>query len=218
MIFMIRTQAVGSLRDIYSSDNILLKSTERSAQILNRSYEAQRTPDLAGKMLTRAQNVYNYMSSTARAVHIRYKMFAALRFLRRKEDAESLRENLTAFTQFRTAEALSAPEAVRLRQTLTEQFAGLIRPETGDPQLNALLSWIEHRRWNAYMRSLGFMHRSDLQPKDIALRLHPTIVETKNPLTEPPEREDLLDRFSSMTQTNYKAYDNPLRDLEARSS
>ncbi|MBQ3940484.1 MAG: hypothetical protein II723_05160 [Oscillospiraceae bacterium] len=215
---MIRTQAVGSLRDIYSSDNILLKSTERSAQILNRSYEAQRTPDLAGKMLTRAQNVYNYMSSTARAVHIRYKMFAALRFLRRKEDAESLRENLTAFTQFRTAEALSAPEAVRLRQTLTEQFAGLIRPETGDPQLNALLSWNEHRRWNAYMRSLGFMHRSDLQPKDIALRLHPTIVETKNPLTEPPEREDLLDRFSSMTQTNYKAYDNPLRDLEARSS
>ena len=63
------------------------------------------------------------------------------------------------------------------------------------------------------MRSVGFMHRSDKQPKDIALRLHPTIVESKNPLTEQNTRSDLLDEISDIMQTVYKEYDNPLRDF-----
>ncbi|MCR5305167.1 MAG: hypothetical protein K6E36_01515 [Oscillospiraceae bacterium] len=215
---MIRTRAVGSLRDIYSCDNIFLKSTEQTAQILNRNYEVQQASDVVGEMLRRAENVYNYMSSTARAVHIKYKIFAALRRIPQKADAEELRRLLTEFTAFRTAEALSAPDAVRLRQALTERFSALLQPGTGVPQLNALLSWNEHRRWNAYMRSVGFMHRGDRQPKDITLRLHPTIVESANPLNAQPGRADLLDEISGIMQTDYKLYDNPLRDLEIRRS
>lgn len=210
---MIRMRAIGSLRDIYSSDNIFLKSTERTAQILNRRYETQQTADVAGEMLRRAANVYNYMSSTARAIHIKYKIYASLHCIPQKAEADALRRLLTEFTQFRTAEALSAPEAAALRQELTDRFSAALQPDTGVPQLNALLSWNEHRRWNAYMRSVGFMHRSDRKPKDIALRLHPTIVESKNPLTEQNTRSDLLDEISGIMQTVYKEYDNPLRDF-----
>ena len=211
---MIRMRAIGSLRDIYSSDNIFLKSTERTAQILNRRYEAQQTDDVVGEMLRRAANVYNYMSSTARAIHIKYKIYASLRCIPQKEEADALRRLLTDFTQCRTAQTLSTPASAALRQELTDRFSALLQPDTGVPQLSALLSWNEHRRWNAYMRSVGFMHRSDRKPKDIALRLHPTLVESKNPLTEQTDRSDLLDEISGIMQTVYKDFDNPLRDFK----
>ena len=211
---MIRMRAIGSLRDIYSSDNIFLKSTERTAQILNRRYEAQQTDDVVGEMLRRAANVYNYMSSTARAIHIKYKIYASLRCIPQKGEADALRRLLTDFTQCRTAQTLSTPASAALRQELTDRFFALLQPDTGVPQLSALLSWNEHRRWNAYMRSVGFMHRSDRKPKDIALRLHPTLVESKNPLTEQTDRSDLLDEISGIMQTVYKDFDNPLRDFK----
>lgn len=213
----IRTRAVGSLSDIYSIENIFLKSTEQSAQAMNRSYEGTDTaPDLAEEMRLRTQNVYNYMSSTARAVHVRYKVYAAMRYLRQNgepEKAEQLRGMLQEFVRYRTPEEQHTPEAVALRSRLLAAFKACADPLTGTPKLNALLSWGEHRRWSAYMRSVGFMRRSDGEEKDIALRLHPTLVESKHPLTEQTDRPDLLDETGRRFGTVFKENDNPLRGI-----
>ena len=213
----IRTRAIGSRKDIYSIDNIFLKSTEQSAQEMNRSYAGSGTaPDLAAGMRLRTQNIYNYMSSTARAIHVTYKIYAAMRFLQtcgESEAAEHLRALLTDFKQYRTPESLRLPEAKEIRRQLLETFAAVADPKTGTPKLNELLSWGEHRRWSAYMRSVGFMRRKDGGEKDIVLRLHPTLVEAKHPLTMQTNRPDLLDEVGRTMNTVFKDNDDPLRGI-----
>lgn len=213
----IRTRAIGSLRDIYSIDNIYMKSTEQSAQAMNRSYEGtDSAPDLAEEMRLRTQNIYNYMSSTARAIHVKYKVYASMRYLQkcgRTETAERLRALLTEFTEYRTPESLLLPAAKALREQMLSEFAACADPETGAPQLNALLRWGEHRRWCAYMRSVGFMLRSDGREKDIVLRLHPTLVEAKHPLTAQTDRPDLLDEIGRQMNTVFKDNDDPLKGI-----
>ncbi len=39
------------------------------------------------------------------------------------------------------------------------------------------MTWLEHRRWNAYVRSIGFICNDDLTVKDMSLKLHNCLVE-----------------------------------------
>ena len=40
------------------------------------------------------------------------------------------------------------------------------------------LTWLEHRRWNAYLRSIGFASNDSLTNKDMMLKLHNCLVES----------------------------------------
>lgn len=93
---------------------------------------------------------------------------------------------------------------------------------------DARLAWLEHRRWNAFMRSRGFRAPTieeekayigrlpDNQPnggkhKNLQLKLHPCLVECdqhgmKEDVFSPhTEKDDLLDEVSIRIKNNYKS-------------
>jgi len=105
------------------------------------------------------KNEYDWWSSIARVLHINYKMYSA--GLEEKEYREVIR------TYNIGDDKLSLDNKIRVEK----------------------LSWLEHRRWNAFMRTKGFIAPTDFQfdqyafkngnnHKNISLKLHPFIVES----------------------------------------
>ena len=106
-----------------------------------------------------------------------------------------------------------------------------------DEKINTKLSWLEHRRWNAFMRTKGYMASTESQMekyaykegtdhKNLPIKLHPMIVESSiEPETtiddwDDPNYEELdcLDTvFINMykmngKKDNYKQWDKPEED------
>jgi len=103
---------------------------------------------------------YNWWSSIARILHLSYKMFSI----------GSLKP---------TKKHIDVTEEER------KKYCEAIQEEA----VNNRLSWLEHRRWNAFMRTKGFTtptesqwdqyaFKEDNDHKNIPLKLHPCIVES----------------------------------------
>jgi len=104
---------------------------------------------------------YNWWSSIARTFHLNYKMFSIGLLKSTKKPEETTEEERKKYF-----------EAIRK-----------------DEVINNRLSWLEHRRWNAFMRTKGFTaptesqleqyaFKEDNDHKNIPLKLHPCIVES----------------------------------------
>ena len=104
---------------------------------------------------------YNWWSSIARTFHFNYKVFS-IRLLELTKKHEDVTED----------------EITNYWKTVQEN-------ET----FNKRVSWLEHRRWNAFMRTKGFTaptesqweqyaFKEDNDHKNIPLKLHPCIVES----------------------------------------
>ena len=121
----------------------------------------------------RMKDEYNYWSNIARSVHAPYKLFA--------------------FGCIRSAD-LDAPAAGRFK-------GEPVRIET-DSYADDLFAWMEHRRWNAYLRSRGFACASPRQHaayysagkmhKDVSRKLHTCLVECSIRGRAMPEGIDYL--------------------------
>ena len=74
-------------------------------------------------------DIYSEWSDQARKLHLSYKMFSAFQRPLAKQDA---------------------PDKM-LRDKI--EYCGMI---SGDDDLRSRLSWLEHRRWNAFLRARGF--------------------------------------------------------------
>ncbi len=210
--------AVGSSKEIYSRRNMMLTDSRQAASEMQKLYNAvqdqngkspetqdQRTvrtnvrAQMHEEMKKRSGDIYSWMSSTARGMHRKYKAFSVWQFLMRDpqnaERCETLCKSLLL-----PGEMLGEPHKDAL-----QVYIDAIKE---DPMIEAELTWLEHRRWNAYMRACGFLRRIK-GDKDLMLRLHPMIVEIK-PAGSKDSRPDLLDDISKDKGNDYKKYDKPL--------
>jgi hypothetical protein len=89
-------------------------------------------------------------------------------------------------------------------------------------------AWVEHRRWNAYIRTRGFCSAPKTEHKEVFQKLHPCLVEAASPSLEAayaaPEVTDFLDAVSlqhdkmkpagKARSLDYKEYDYPKSDFD----
>ena len=100
-----------------------------------------------------------------------------------------------------------------------EKKCEYIRRIAKEPQLRNALTWLEHRRWNAYIRSLGYEYPGDsyvghkdskegsLAYKDAKLKYHTCLVECCVPVSG--EERDMLWLIEEREHRQVKKYDVP---------
>lgn len=154
----------GSVEETYSYENVTMINNDHAALSVKKMYEkasVERTREEQHKRINNA--MYDSLSSIAREVHLKYRIFSAQLYLKVKayeKDGEKDKKGKRI--------TVNAPnEDVYLEKILSGQ--------AGDSVLQ-YLTWLEHRRWNAYMRSIGFVHY-DMKEKDICKKIHGCLVE-----------------------------------------
>jgi hypothetical protein len=171
--------AIGSLREIYHVNNVLMESYRPLAETVHAAYLSAQGAEVRRAHYAKwKKDHYKTHSSLGRAVHIPYKMFS-LGLIRTsvfdsgvsdEERERRLRELYqTTYRKFALGEE-RLPCATKTR----EHVALLHR-----------LAWLEHRRWNAWTRVYGFRSTGDYPTyvpvsgsyKQMDILLHPCLVE-----------------------------------------
>jgi hypothetical protein len=112
----------------------------------------------------RNKKIYEIYSSKARSIHFYYRIFSAYLY-GRVNHPDTEWKVLNGFDD----EAVDAYEKAVI----------LGSPEN---DLIQYLTWLEHRRWDAYMRSIGFSGR-EMESKDVNLKIHGCLCEcSKEPV------------------------------------
>ncbi len=166
-----------SLGTTYDHSRLLLSEMKTNVEHLSDSYG-----ELVNKRKSKSddyrKDVYGYWANVARAIHTRYKAFS----LGYSDD-----EKTTAYDKYKSA-------------VVTGLLPGTSKTGSSTEMTRHMLAWLEHRRWNAFMRTRGFRCPTEEEEKrylsalpDVAdkndtetnrgkhksleLRLHPCIVE-----------------------------------------
>lgn len=191
----ITVRAVGNVEDIYSVNNISEEKYEDLIKMLDDSYEKlsassrESVPRRFSNDEDTLKKVYNARSNIARAIHIPYSIYSAFKIHNVKDI--SIIENGTV-----SKEAL-------------DKYFELIK----NAKTDLALGWLEHRRWNADLRSRGFRSAPADAEKNFKLKYHPCLVECKNLgiIQEGEARmKDKLDELNERNNVNYKTYDYPV--------
>jgi hypothetical protein len=153
------------------------------------------------------EDIYKSASNMARKLHLCYKLFDA-----------------GLISKLSLSEAGVEP----IFKPMGELADCLL--DTGTEQAQTW-AWVEHRRWNAYLRTKGFCSVPKTEPKDVFHKLHPCLVEAAVPASETAGTIDHLDavsieqgkmELSQGGQTKnadgnalgYKTYDYPEYDFD----
>ncbi len=162
----IHMKAVGSIDDTYSYENVVKKEYMQSKVDQKNGKKSIAYADWVSlcKQMTTSNKSYNFWSDYARDIHYDYKVFSA--FIKGGR-------NLCEWNQW--------------KQCHTE-YISKDKDDLADE-----MAWIEHRRWNAYMRSIGFKHNEN---KDVIfLRTHDCLVEHHKPGDYIQGSKDLLEEI-----------------------
>ncbi len=204
--------ALGGLSDVYDIENICMKKNEKQIKTIKDSY------DKIAKKMTKDNYMsqqYEYWANIARAYHLRYKVFSAGKIKTSVFEKEKMTEN--------------------------DGYDAYVDAIQKDDMLKCRLAWLEHRRWNAFMRTNGFKCPKDFTVyssetkthKNLDLKLHPCLVECDEErmdffsLEETVSKDDfdMLDMFSFKAyhefykhknpddKRNFKQYDFPIYDF-----
>lgn len=216
--------AFGSLEEVFNTKNIYMEENEGDVERINDAYEraAQR---VVNKKFNKSQ--YDYWSDIARALHIKYKVFSAGFIkdsvfncsnveIRKDRLGKALEEYKKSIIPYEKDN-----ENSKKKKSNSETYVGL--------------TWLEHRRWNAFMRVNGFRCPNDFtlycretkEHKNMELKLHPCLVESDSIAVidglfddKSENKYDYLDEVSIKIsnalgkKTNYKMYDCPGFDFE----
>ncbi|MBQ7088275.1 MAG: hypothetical protein IJN04_01355 [Clostridia bacterium] len=208
--------AFGSLDEVYSSDNVFMSKSRVLAEQTGLAYQ-QRNPDAhkeeqAGREDKKTN--YNYCSDLARAMHIKYKIFS-LGWIQHSlfcqpDERQTEMERLSL--QYRRVcgvdKELLATEDQSERRDLEKK--------------RERLAWLEHRRWNAFLRSIGYRHIAGTA--DHTLKLHWCLVEAGDPWASEEIDNYKYDTGVSIDKLDavipkgkkighYKQYDYPENDV-----
>jgi hypothetical protein len=157
-------------QQMYSYDNIILKANQEQAKEQDKRYRRMAGLMPEGKD-TLVKKPYDYWSSDANAKHRIYKSFCAFR----------------RYTHGKIASWDQWKQAVGINWCYR------------DDTVRKDMEWLEHRRWNAYIRSIGFVYGKHTDKK---LRVHSCLVESARiPI---PGKQDRLDNAGDV-----KKYDVP---------
>ncbi len=163
--------AFGGLKKVYSADNIFMEHYNSFATGVNAGYDrSNRTSKKAGE----GDTDYTLWASLARSMHDSYKLFSV-----------GLLDDCSIF--YNTEEEVKN----KVSSILVSYMYSLIGPidnldlNTARAIMNKRidLAWLEHRRWNAFTRVMGYRRLNkitdDGNQKIERLKLHGCLVETK---------------------------------------
>lgn len=179
--------AFGSLERTYSRENVFLTRMEGDAYTASQSYSRR-------DMESFLRDEYGWRANIARAIHRKYKRFSA-----------GIREQ----------DSIDRKQTDGASHSAEEAFKRLLKREDS-AKLVDRLTWLEHRRWCAFIRSQGFRcpTREQLEAyafkngnthKNTTLKLHACLVECDekgireipwDKKTLPPGEYDLLDELA----------------------
>lgn len=176
--------AFGCMDDVYSSKNVFFSEILADAENIGKIYFTRSEQQKAyatmykdahkkneSKKIKRVMDAYSHKADLARSLHLKYKAFSAGCV------------NASVFTVDKKKDYDNANEATMNAYVDKVKFKINIKNDIG---LLHELAWLEHRRWNAFMRVCGFRcPEGDFikyenvagDHKNLMLKLHPCIVE-----------------------------------------
>lgn len=168
--------AIGGLSDVFDIENVCMMKNESQIKAVGNVY------DKLTKRVTKdnyKSQQYEYWANIARAFHLSYKVFSA-GFIKNSVFADGEVQN--------------------------DGYNDYIDAIRSDKDLQKRLAWLEHRRWNAFMRVNGFRCPKDFTVycnetnthKNLDLKLHPCIVECD---------EERMDFFNVEEQADLSGFD-----------
>ncbi|MCD8180643.1 MAG: hypothetical protein LUF26_04085 [Firmicutes bacterium] len=170
--------AFGSMNEVYDINNVYMSVTKKSENEIFNSYQSAAAD--AMQKLYESSYQYDYWSSIARALHIKYKVFSAGYInasVFDNTDKES-RQKMLDEALARYKESIIPYEASNDEQTRKDNERKV------NAEIYLKLSWLEHRRWNAFSRVNGFrkpagfkLYEKTGNHKDLDLKLHSCLVE-----------------------------------------
>ncbi len=204
-------QAVGSIDELYSSRVIFALDHEKVAIEMAKKHEeradnnTEKKPDSKedkNKLLIEDEVIYskakdkeakrrvdydgnyNYWSSVARTMHQKYKAFSA-----GLAQASVFGNNGESYDEYNKAQNTMLRNYRDMALCINQNA-----PNEETKKLFCKLAWLEHRRWNAYLRTIGYRstdayelyceHSKDKKGDDLVpsyknheLKLHPCLVE-----------------------------------------
>lgn len=181
--------AFASMEEVYDVKNVYMTANRDAVSRISNSYE-QAEQSLIMKSCD--DNYYEFWANIARAFHIRYKVFSAgyinssVFSCADKSEREALLNE--ALERYKNDIVPYAPEnigdsekdCIKLRSQIEEN-----NEKKRESSIFKELTWLEHRRWCAFMRISGFTLAEDIElyapiiksHKNLELKLHPCLVE-----------------------------------------
>jgi len=170
-------RAVGTLEEVYSVRNVFMPDVEAEANAVYQAYMALQDKEKRVKESAKRfkKSEYDCRASIAQAKHKPYKMYSTGLLTTSLFNCD----DEGRYAEDRMAEMDKAKKLLEGDPTQCD-----LSPAAYQTLLHRI-SWLEHRRWNAFTRIMGFrstkLHteyfRSQLSHKHMPLRLHPCLVE-----------------------------------------
>ena len=192
-------QAVGGIENIYSVKNIFMDNYIAGAKAADESYNKKQGKEIRKKGYEkRFKDEYEYWSNLALRLHFKYKVFS-VGFITKSIFDKDYQENITNackkyIEEFRPEQDIKAEEVSR--------YPSLVECK---------LQWLEHRRWCAFLRTMGFRQTTDYEKyllntkshKHVEMKLHPCLVECEK---IPCEGNQEVDSIIDLSIPNYNIH------------
>lgn len=175
-------QAFGSTESFYSVKNVFMAEHNDKIQQSDLTYQSSQSREERAKAFSvRHLDDYKYWANRARTAHLDYKVFSfglAKASVFDTDGTDGI-EN-AAYNEAKRAAREIYIQNVKGRAEISGEDEKAKRI-----QLLHRMAWLEHRRWNAFTRVMGFRHSDDYaiyakqtgSYKNMELRLHPCLVE-----------------------------------------
>ena len=170
-------QAVGTLEEVYSVKNVFMPDVETAANATYNDYKAlqDKTKRIKENKTRFKKTEYDCRANIARVMHNAYKQYSTGMLTVSLFDVETVE----ALAQQREREAKAAMKLLQ-----ADPSGSNLTKEEYEKLLHRI-SWLEHRRWNAFTRIMGYRstklcstyYPRELSHKQVPLRLHPCLVE-----------------------------------------
>lgn len=183
--------AFGSLDEVYSCDNIYMSKYKLLAEGTGAAYDrVQMHQKHIADHKKRSNNDnknYSHWADLARAMHIKYKVFS-LGMIDKSVFDYSISDSRLHETDIENK--CNLYQQIVLNQS-KDELSDDLKLIYDDIHLKQhLLAWLEHRRWTAFTRTMGYQYTSEFKKnlqlngenhKNMELKLHPCLVEAEKP-------------------------------------
>ena len=208
-------RAVGSLSELYSAKNVFMTQFELLAQKANANYNsAQNRKVVAEVHHKRIKDDYKHWASLARSMHVMYKLYSMGLVDYSVFDKDYTPESYAEKQEnaYKAYEALVCKRYPHPNGDVDENGKPIM--VKGIVPLHEM-AWLEHRRWNAFTRVMGFRHPNTCQVyapnlgyKHMDLKLHPCLVECdKNGMRAEINEMGIFDESTTLKSTDCDNFD-----------
>lgn len=228
IVFVSVASAADTYESVFKEENVL-------AKIYNKNYESLKEGNAENIII--AKKEYNLDSDISRVIHLKYRAFSACRLSDVGDEISSYSDEalLDEYLKILKGEK----EKIKLFDSVkfngdTKQYVESIESfkRSCEGTVSANLRWLEHRRWNAFLRSKKYRFTDSEMDKDLSkekkeekqhilMKTHHCLVECQNEYycsILPDEKDDKLkDKYESEDRLDikdnkyeFKRYDDPL--------